>query len=139
MNIVGIDTSGPAASCAVLRDGIVAELVAMNRGLTHSETIMPALDAAYRAHGEEIEFMMIDLCGGGNDDPQDARALCAELGCAFAPLFDTDNSAATAYGVRAIPTTLLVAPDGELLETQVGTMSEAAVSQKIERLLSTIQ
>lgn len=48
MNIVGIDTSGPSASCAVLRDGVVAELVFMNRGLTHSETLMPALDAALR-------------------------------------------------------------------------------------------
>ncbi len=51
MIIVGIDTSGPAASCAVLRDGAVAELVAMNRGLTHSETIMPALDAAMAGAG----------------------------------------------------------------------------------------
>ena len=51
MNIVGIDTSGPAASCAVLKDGVVAELVAMNRGLTHSETIMPALDGVMSAAG----------------------------------------------------------------------------------------
>lgn len=48
MNIVGIDTSGPSASCAVLRDGAVAELVYMNRGLTHSETVMPALNAVLR-------------------------------------------------------------------------------------------
>ena len=51
MIIVGIDTSGPAASCAVTVDGGVAELVAMNRGLTHSETIMPALDDAMSAAG----------------------------------------------------------------------------------------
>lgn len=100
---------------------------------------MPALDAAYRAHGGEIEFMMIDLYGGGGDDPEAALALRDELGCAFPVLFDTDGGAAAAYGVRAIPTTLLVAPDGELLETQVGTMTEAAVSQKIERLLSSIE
>ena len=45
MNIVAIDTSGPAASCAVLIDGEIVQSIAMNRGLTHSETIMPALDA----------------------------------------------------------------------------------------------
>ena len=49
MNIVGIDTSGPAASCAALVDGCVVELIAMNRGLTHSETIMPALDQVMSA------------------------------------------------------------------------------------------
>lgn len=51
MNIVAIDTSGPAASCAVMKDGAVIQLTVMNHGLTHSETIMPALDQAMRAAG----------------------------------------------------------------------------------------
>ena len=51
MTIVGLDTSGPLASCAVLRDGEIVHLTAMNQGLTHSETIMPALDAAMQAAG----------------------------------------------------------------------------------------
>ena len=51
MNIVAIDTSGPLASCAVMMDGEIVELIAMNRGLTHSETIMPALDAAMESAG----------------------------------------------------------------------------------------
>ena len=51
MNIVAIDTSGPAASCAVLIDGEIVQSIAMNRGLTHSETIMPALDACMSAAG----------------------------------------------------------------------------------------
>ena len=55
MNIVGIDTSGPAASCAVTVDGAVVELIAMNRGLTHSETIMPALDQVMSAAGLTCE------------------------------------------------------------------------------------
>lgn len=51
MNIVAIDTSGPAASCAAMRDGEIVHLIAMNQGLTHSETIMPALDACMSAAG----------------------------------------------------------------------------------------
>lgn len=46
MIIVAVDTSGPLASCAVMRDGQIVHLTVMNQGLTHSETIMPALDAA---------------------------------------------------------------------------------------------
>ena len=49
MRIVAIDASGPAASCAVTVDGEVVQLIAMNQGLTHSETIMPALDACMSA------------------------------------------------------------------------------------------
>ena len=56
MNIVAIDTSGPAASCAVLKDGAVVQLTVMNHGLTHSETIMPALEQAMRAAGLRPSF-----------------------------------------------------------------------------------
>ena len=51
MNIVAIDTSGPVASCAVMKDSQIAHSILMNQGLTHSETIMPALDSAMRAAG----------------------------------------------------------------------------------------
>ena len=46
MNILSIDTSGPVAGCAVMRDGKISQMIAMNQGLTHSETIMPAVDYA---------------------------------------------------------------------------------------------
>lgn len=49
MNIVAIDTSGPLASCAVMKNGSITHSILMNQGLTHSETIMPALDAAMTA------------------------------------------------------------------------------------------
>ena len=51
MNILAIDTSGPVAGCAVMADGKVTYQVTMNRGLTHSETIMPAVDQALTASG----------------------------------------------------------------------------------------
>ena len=51
MNILAIDTSGPAASCAVMADGRLVHSIVMNRGLTHSETIMPAVDEALTAAG----------------------------------------------------------------------------------------
>lgn len=51
MNIIAIDTSGPLASCAVMKDGSIVHLTAMNQGLTHSETIMPALEEGMRAAG----------------------------------------------------------------------------------------
>ena len=49
--VLAIDTSGPVAGCAVLKDGKIVHLVAMNHGLTHSETIMPAVDEALSAVG----------------------------------------------------------------------------------------
>ena len=49
--VLAIDTSGPVAGCAVLKAGRIVHLTAMNHGLTHSETIMPAVDAALEGAG----------------------------------------------------------------------------------------
>ena len=49
--VLAIDTSGPVAGCAMLAGGKIVHLAAMNHGLTHSETIMPAVDEALSAAG----------------------------------------------------------------------------------------
>ena len=49
--VLAIDTSGPVAGCAVLKGGRVVHQIAMNHGLTHSETLMPAVDQALTAAG----------------------------------------------------------------------------------------
>lgn len=51
VTVLAIDTSGPVAGCALLREGRIAHLTVMNHGLTHSETIMPAVDEALSSAG----------------------------------------------------------------------------------------
>ncbi|MGX8705368.1 MAG: tRNA (adenosine(37)-N6)-threonylcarbamoyltransferase complex dimerization subunit type 1 TsaB [bacterium] len=46
MKLLAIDTSGPVAGCAVMVEGKVTSLIELNQGLTHSETLMPAVDEA---------------------------------------------------------------------------------------------
>jgi len=48
MNILALDTSSRAASCAILRDGALAGEFFMNIGLTHSQTAMPMVEALMR-------------------------------------------------------------------------------------------
>ena len=59
MNILAIDTSGPVAGCCEMVDGKIRHLIEMNHGLTHSETIMPAVDAALEASA--LRCAQIDL------------------------------------------------------------------------------
>ena len=74
MKIVAIDASGPAASCAVTVDGEVVQLIAMNQGLTHSETIMPALDACMSAAGLTCDQVdcFVSVAGPGSFTGVDA-------------------------------------------------------------------
>jgi len=44
MNILALDTSSRAASCAILRGGALAGEFYMNIGLTHSQTAMPMIE-----------------------------------------------------------------------------------------------
>ena len=57
LNILAVDTSGPVAGCAVMREGAIAYTAALRVGLTHSQTILPAVDAALRATGLRCEDM----------------------------------------------------------------------------------
>ena len=51
MRILGIDTTGPVASCAAMEDGRILHLVQLNHGLTHSEALMPAVDEVLEGCG----------------------------------------------------------------------------------------
>lgn len=51
MKILALDTSGPVAGCAVMVDGRIVHSIALNHGLTHSETLMPAVEQAMSASG----------------------------------------------------------------------------------------
>ena len=44
MILLSIDTSGPACSAALLADDRLLGEIVINSALTHSETIMPAVD-----------------------------------------------------------------------------------------------
>ena len=51
MNILAIDTAGRSASAALLRDDALLYETTCNCGLTHSETLLPMIDAALKTAG----------------------------------------------------------------------------------------
>lgn len=51
MKILAIDTSGPACSAALTVDGKLLGEIVMNSALTHSETILPAVDEILSREG----------------------------------------------------------------------------------------
>lgn len=96
---------------------------------------MPLFETIWQEYGERIEFMMVDLCGAGFDDKEDAKALVEQAGYTFPVYFDDGSHAAATYAVRSIPTSLFVAEDGELLGTWVGMIDEQSLRDYVSRLL----
>ena len=61
MNILMIDTSGPVCGVALIKDGKPAYEAALEIGMTHSQRLMPMVDAALSMTGMQMED--IDLFG----------------------------------------------------------------------------
>ena len=55
MLILGIDSSGHTASCALLEDGVVLAEYSTNIGLTHSQTLLPMVAEIFSRTGKEAK------------------------------------------------------------------------------------
>lgn len=55
MLILGIDSSGHTASCALFCDGIVLTEYSANIGLTHSQTLLPMVAEIFSRTGREVK------------------------------------------------------------------------------------
>ena len=96
---------------------------------------MPYFDACWQEYGDRIHFMMIDMCGYGNDTQAAAQRMIDEAGYAFPVYFDTDGDAMMTYRVTAFPTTAVFSADGELLAQHVGVVSEEVLRETLNGLL----
>ena len=68
MMILGLDTSGPACSVALTRDGRLVQEIVMNTDLTHSETLMPAVERVMKganAHVSDLDAIAV-IAGPGS-------------------------------------------------------------------------
>ena len=65
MNILAIDTSGPACSAAVSKDGVLIQEIVMNSALTHSETLMPAVERVLAQAGITVNEVDLFACVAG--------------------------------------------------------------------------
>ncbi len=92
---------------------------------------MPDFDAAYAEHGEAIAFMMVNMTDGMQETKESAQAHVAAEGYRFPVYFDTDYSAAIAYGASSLPTTFFIKADGTIAAYAVGMLDAASLAQGI--------
>lgn len=95
---------------------------------------MPDFDAAYQQYGDEIQFMMVNMTDGGQETLESAKDFIAESGYSFPVFFDTEYSAAMAYGVSSIPATYFVNAEGNLVAYGIGPLDLEALETGIGML-----
>lgn len=87
---------------------------------------LPAFDNAYAAYQDEITFLMVNMTDGYSETVAGTKQFIEENDYSFPVCFDTSYEAYQAYGVTAIPMTLFIDADGNLISSELGAMSESA-------------
>ena len=95
---------------------------------------MPDFDLAYQTYGDKVRFMMVNMTDGGQETVESASAFIEDSGYSFPVFFDTESSAAIAYGVTSIPATYFVNAEGNLVAYGIGPLNLEALETGIELL-----
>lgn len=98
---------------------------------------MPAFEELYQTYGDEIVFMMVNMTDGGRETLKTAKRFVKESGYTFPVYYDTQLSAAMAYGVNSIPATYFIAADGSAVAYGLGALDAASIQRGIDMLLET--
>lgn len=98
---------------------------------------MPDIQTAWKEHGTDVEFVIVNMTGMNGETEQSAKAFLADVGYTFPCYFDANNSAATAFGVSSIPQTYLIDAEGNILGGYMGAMTSSIIDEGIQMLLNT--
>lgn len=95
---------------------------------------MPSFETAYQTYGDEVQFIMINLTDGSRETTDTAQSFITGAGYTFPVFFDTELSAAMAYGTTSIPATYFVNSDGNLVAYGLGPLDLTALETGIGML-----
>jgi len=97
---------------------------------------MADFDRAAAEHNGQVQFLMVNLTDGGRETVQVASDFVAANGYTFPVFFDTNYSAASAYGVSAIPATYFINAEGHVVARGTGALDAASLAQGISLIKS---
>ena len=97
---------------------------------------MPDFQKAYLNYNDYIEFVMVNLTTSMYETRKKAEDFIVQQGYTFPVFFDTNGSAAEAYGIRSIPTTVLINEEGCILATFSGMLTAQQIHECVMTLLS---
>lgn len=107
MKVLGLDTSGPSVSVAIIEDGILRAESILNQALTHSVTLMPMIEAQLQALDlsmAQIDAFAVNVGPGSFTGVR--IGVCAANAMAYAhkkPVIGVDALTALYWGVMGYP------------------------------------
>ena len=97
---------------------------------------MPAFNRLYKTYGDDVTFLMVNLTDGMRDTVKKASEFVRDNGYSFPIYFDTEYSAAMAYGVSSIPMSIFISSGGEVVDYHIGMMDDVMLKAYIIDILA---
>lgn len=91
---------------------------------------LPALEAMSQRYRGRVQFVGVTF----NDGRDAARALLDRAGVTYPAAFDAQSELAYDYGIRGMPTTVFIDPEGNQVEGKKGEFSEVQLQATIDRV-----
>ena len=96
---------------------------------------MPAFEDAYRAYGDRVHFVMVNLTDGGQETLASAKAFLADSGSTFPVYFDIRLEGASRYGVVGIPASFFINAEGYVVAAANTALSADMLDTGIHMIL----
>ena len=97
---------------------------------------LPDFQAIVADYGDEVSFAFVDAVDGSRETVEVGTAFLAENGFQDLPAYyDTDLDAQIMYGVRSLPTTVVVNGDGEIVAVSSGRIDAALLRGALDQLV----
>ena len=91
---------------------------------------IPDLAAFYAANGNKADFYAVNL----QEEAQPVQKFMTERKAELPVVLDTNGDAANLYGVRAIPTTVVVNAEGKVVYRKTGGVTKEELEDVINHL-----
>ena len=95
---------------------------------------MPDFNEKYLEIGEEVQFLIINMTDGSRETVETASAFIAEQSYSFPVFYDTDQDAASTYGVYSIPTTYFIDAEGSAIAQATGAIDAETLQRGIDMI-----
>ena len=96
---------------------------------------MPDFNKMYGKYSSQnVVFLMVNMTDGKRETKDSAKAYVRSSGYSFSPMFDTSQSAASAYGISTIPSTFFITKTGNISNKYIGQISEAIIESEIIKI-----
>ena len=92
---------------------------------------MPEFEEKYLELGEEVQFLMINMTNG-RETMSTAKSFLEDTGYVFPVVFDTEMSAAYAYGAYSLPTTFFIDAEGNAIAQATGAIDAETLQRGID-------